>query len=191
MQITSNTVYGLQAAIELVKLRARVPIIETLLSGTGIDKKTIAALYEEHNNKKSPKGQLPYQLPFYVNTHQRRLESSFLVVLYSRLRNNGIGHADAMIQSYKQYLEVFEDNPAIEFDRYWILQTLISTNSLLLRSCPECKSGYVDDASERVDVMRCPCCWFASKKARRKADIHQTERPQRYTNSSRMAAIAF
>jgi hypothetical protein len=152
----------LNIAIELIRLKARVPVVCSLLKGA-IDKKTISNLYQDIHQQKSPSGQLPHQPLFYIHTYERRLQSSVLYVLYRKLIDNKFDHVYAISKSFALYKDIFKEESVIEFDRFWIMLTLVATNSIKLTNCPECNSAYIDDSMQFVDACKCPSCW-ASKK---------------------------
>jgi flagellar transcriptional activator FlhC len=153
----------IQTAMEMIKLGARLQLLE---SETGLSRERLIKLYKELKGVSPPKGMLPFSEDWFL-TWQPNIHSSVFADIYSYL----IAHAecrgiDAIIKSYKLYLEhceVAEMEPVLSLTRAWTLVRFFEGKMLQTASCTQCAGHFVVHAHDLNNRFVCGLCNVPSR----------------------------
>jgi flagellar transcriptional activator FlhC len=158
----------LSLAVSLAKIGARPQLIT---AETGLSKDKARKIYRDATGKKPPTGQAPYSPDEFVKLWRLNIDASMFVNIYQSIKSKSkITQIDALIKSYKLYLEHahLRDTPReLSFNRAWTLLRLIDAGLLVMTQCKKCGGWFV--AHPSVLDARYLCVFCRPEVGRRRA----------------------
>ncbi len=166
-----NEAEQLQLAIQLIKLGARLQLLE---SHTSLSREKLTKLYKELRGISPPKGMLPFSTDWFL-TWQPNIHSSIFMNIYFFLKENaGAKGIDALTKSYQLYLEQSHsldltneqpasDEPVLSLIRAWTLVRFVEQKLLKMESCTTCSGSFVVDTYDLHQNYRCNLCHIPSR----------------------------
>lgn len=147
-------------AIEMIKLGARPQLVS---SATGINKNRTHKLFRDVTGSYPQKGQSPYSANQFVDVWRLNIDASLFINIHRSITaNSQITPIDALIKSYKLYLEhVYlrgDTYRELSFTRAWTLLRLIDAGMLDLVKCIKCGGKFIALPSVRNDRFQCVFC---------------------------------
>ena len=154
----------IQLAIELIKLGARLQLLE---SETSLSRERLLKLYKELKGVSPPKGMLPFSTDWFI-TWQPNVHSSLFINIYQFLQvhahTTGI---EAVVKAYTLYLEQMgpegTEEPVLSLTRAWTLVRFFDSKMLATACCAECNGHFV---VHQLDLHRgyvCGLCHMPSR----------------------------
>lgn len=165
----------IQLATELIKLGSRLQVLEVY---SDLSRERLVRLYKEIRGVSPPKGMLPYSEDWFMSW-QPNMHSTLFISIYNYLvANADINGIDAIIKSYKLYLEHIETNKldcVLSLTRAWTLVRFLDSNVLCMAPCIKCEGEFIVHSLEINDNHVCGLCNIPSragktKKAKRLAE---------------------
>ena len=92
----------IQLATELISLGARLQVLEM---NTDLSRERLVKLYKEIRGVSPPKGMLPYSEDWFMSWQPNMHSSLFINIYNFVIKNTGTAGIDALIKSYRLYLE--------------------------------------------------------------------------------------
>jgi len=167
----------IQLATELIKLGARLQVLEM---NSDLSRERLVKLYKEIRGVSPPKGMLPYSEDWFMSW-QPNMHSSLFINIYNYITTNaGIAGIDALIKSYKLYMEHIEVNQqekVLSLTRAWTLIRFVDSGVLCITPCVSCNGKFIVHSLEIHSNHVCGLCNIPSragktKKAAEAADIY-------------------
>lgn len=167
----------IQLATELIKLGARLQVLEM---NSDLSRERLVKLYKEIRGVSPPKGMLPYSEDWFMSW-QPNMHSSLFINIYNYITTNAeIAGIDALIKSYKLYMEHIEVNQqekVLSLTRAWTLIRFVDSGVLCITPCVSCNGKFIVHSLEIHSNHVCGLCNIPSragktKKAAEAADIH-------------------
>lgn len=167
----------IQLATELISLGARLQVLEM---NTNLSRERLVKLYKEIRGVSPPKGMLPYSEDWFMSW-QPNMHSSLFINIYNYVVvNTGVDGIDALIKSYRLYMEHIEVNEldkVLSLTRAWTLIRFIDSGVLCIAPCVSCRGKFVVHSLEIHSNHVCGLCNIPSragktKKAAMLAAIH-------------------
>jgi flagellar transcriptional activator FlhC len=155
-------------ATELIRLGARLQLLE---SETSLSRERLVKLYKEIRGVSPPKGMLPYSTDWF-SSWQPNIHSSLFLGIYCYL----VAHADcrgidALLGSYKLYLEhvaAHQLDCVLTLTRAWTLVRFVDRNLLRTVPCIRCGGSFIIHALELSANHVCGLCNVPSRAGKRK-----------------------
>ncbi len=148
----------IQRAIELIKLGARLQVLE---SETSLSYEKLLKLYKEVEGKSPPKGMLPFSTDWFM-TWQPNIHSSLFLNMYEYMNKaTDIEPIDAIIKAYRLYLETVNSKHlqrVLSMTRAWRLVKFVDAGMLTLTPCTKCGGHFVVHRYELTDDYVCGLC---------------------------------
>ena len=148
----------IQLAIELIRLGARLQFLEPK---TGLSRDRLIRLYKEIRGVSPPKGLLPFSTDWFM-TWMANIHSSMFYNIYRFMVTHGdCGSIDALIKSYRLYLEQVEQQGGelvLDFTRAWLLVRYFDSDMLQLSTCSRCGGLFVAHAHDPKRGYVCVLC---------------------------------
>jgi len=158
----------IQLATELITLGARLQVLEM---NTNLSRERLVKLYKEIRGVSPPKGMLPYSEDWFMSW-QPNMHSSLFINIYNYvITNTGIAGIDALIKSYRLYMEhiaVNEQDKVLSLTRAWTLIRFIDSNVLCTAPCVSCHGKYVVHSLEIHSNNICGLCNIPSRAGKTK-----------------------
>ena len=134
----------IQLAIELIKLGARLQLLE---SETSLSRNRLVKLYKELRGVSPPKGMLPFSTDWFL-TWQPNIHSSLYLGIYTQLeKHTELQGIELILKSYTLYLEQLPpddgEESVLSLTRAWTLMRFMTSNMLVTARCKICKGDYV------------------------------------------------
>ncbi|HEY8022997.1 MAG TPA: flagellar transcriptional regulator FlhC [Burkholderiaceae bacterium] len=174
----------IQLAIELIKLGARLQLLET---ETSLSRERLLKLYKELKGVSPPKGMLPFSTDWFI-TWQPNIHSSLFIGIYRYLQENAkIKGIEAVMKAYKLYLEQAEPDadgePVLSLTRAWTLVRFFDSKMLTTTECVACGGHFVVHRLDLHIGYTCGLCHLPSragktKKAKADAVLNYRALPQ-------------
>ncbi|HXC37919.1 MAG TPA: flagellar transcriptional regulator FlhC [Burkholderiales bacterium] len=153
----------IQRAIELIKLGARLQVLETEIK---LSRERLLRLYKEIQGKSPPKGMLPFSTDWFM-TWQPNVHSSLFMNIYEYLnKNSEMEEVDAIIKAYKLYLEQMSAHGmqgVLSLTRAWRLVKFFDAGMLTLTGCKTCKGHFVVHTFDLTKDYVCGLCHLPSR----------------------------
>ncbi|MDP1557373.1 MAG: flagellar transcriptional regulator FlhC [Nitrosomonas sp.] len=153
----------IQLATELVKLGSRLQVLEVY---TNLSRERLVKLYKEIAGVSPPKGMLPYSEDWFMSW-QPNMHSSLFIGIYNYIVTNADIHGiDAIIKSYKLYLEHIEANNlqrVLSLTRAWTLVRFIDSKVLSITPCTKCSGNFLVHSLEIYSNHVCGLCNIPSR----------------------------
>ncbi len=167
-------------ATELIELGARLPVLET---ETSMSRERLLRLYKELKGRSPPKGLLPFSTDWFVTWLPNLHASLFMSVHDSLIKSSVIDDVDAIIKSYRLYLEhctTREIEVVLSMTRAWRLVKFTNAGMLHRRPCTLCGMHFVMRSDDLSHEFVCGLCHVPSRAGKtnvardsRKAALHQ------------------
>ena len=158
----------IQLATELITLGARLQVLEI---NTDLSRERLVKLYKEIRGVSPPKGMLPYSEDWFISW-QPNMHSSLFINIYNYVtRNTGTNGIDALIKSYRLYLEhikVNQQETVLSLTRAWTLIRFIDSGVLCIAPCVSCRGKYVVHSLEIHSNHVCGLCNIPSRAGKTK-----------------------
>lgn len=164
--------YQIQIAAELIELGARLQLLQ---EGTALSRERLLKLYKEIKGCSPSKGMLPYSTDWFMSWSHNIHSSLFMGIYQFLVRNTDISGVEALIKSYRLYLEqisVSGDEPVLSVTRAWFLVRFFNANMLQLTACHECGGKFVVHTNELYDGYVCGICHPPSRAGKTKTRKH-------------------
>ena len=167
----------IQLATELIQLGARLQVLET---NTDLSRERLVKLYKEIRGVSPPKGMLPYSEDWFMSWQPNMHASLFINVYNFVTKNTDLEGIDALIKSYRLYMEHIQVNElekVLSLTRAWTLVRFIDSGVLCVKPCVSCKGNFVVHSLEIHSNHVCGLCNIPSragktKKAAEAARLH-------------------
>lgn len=148
----------IQIAIELINLGARLQVLQ---SETKVSRERLLKLYKEVKGESPSKGMLPYSTDWFMSWLPNIHSSLFMDIYQYLIKHTSVGGVEALIKSYRLYLEQIEisqGEPELSITRAWFLIRFFDANMLELTTCNECGGHFVTHADELTKDYVCGIC---------------------------------
>jgi flagellar transcriptional activator FlhC len=168
----------IQLAIELVKLGARLQLLE---SETTLSRERLLKIYKELKGMSPPKGMLPFSTDWFI-TWQPNIHSSLFINIYKYLVEHArISGIEAVMKAYKLYLEQIEhegdEEPVLSLTRAWTLVRFFDSKMLTTTSCCECGGHFVVHHLDLHNGYTCGLCHMPSRAGKTKKSKEHFSEP--------------
>ncbi|OIR11522.1 flagellar transcriptional regulator FlhC [mine drainage metagenome] len=152
-----NEAREIQIAVDLIELGARLQLLQ---EETGLSRERLLRLYKEVKGESPSKGMLPYSTDWFMSWLPNIHSSLFMGIHQYLTRNAGISGVEALIKSYRLYLEQVEaaDEPVLSITRAWFLIRFFDAKMLQLTECKECGGQFVVHSNELCANYSCGIC---------------------------------
>lgn len=150
--------YQIQLAIELINLGARLQVLE---AETGLSRERLLKLYKEVKKASPPKGMLPYSTDWFISWLPNIHSSLFVDIYRYLLANTEIKGIEAIIKSYKLYLEHVGTNQqecVLSFTRAWSMVRFFDAQMLRTAPCTKCGGNFVIHSMDLCSNYVCGLC---------------------------------
>ncbi|MDV6345059.1 flagellar transcriptional regulator FlhC [Nitrosomonas sp. Is37] len=158
----------IQLATDLIKLGARLQVLE---ANTELSRERLVRLYKEIKGVSPPKGMLPYSEDWFTSW-QPNVHSSLFINIYNFIcKHTNIRSIDAIIKSYKLYLEHIEINHLqriLSLTRAWTLVRFLESNVLCIIPCTKCNGNFIVHSLEIHSNHVCGLCNVPSRAGKTK-----------------------
>jgi flagellar transcriptional activator FlhC len=155
----ADQISRLSLAINLARIGARPQLIT---AETGFSKSIARKIYFDSTGKRPPKGQLPNSPDEFVKLWRLNIDASLFINIHRNIISNSqVTQIDALIKSYKLYLEHvhLRDTPReLSFNRAWTLLRLIDAGLLVMTKCTKCGGKFVAHPSVLSNRFFCVFC---------------------------------
>ena len=145
-------------AVELVNLGARLQVLQ---EETKLSRERLLKLYKEVKGESPSKGMLPYSTDWFMSWLPN-IHSSLFMGIYQYLNKNAkISGVEALIKSYRLYLEqiqISQGEPELSITRAWFLIRFFEAEMLQLSVCTECGGHFVTHKDELTRNYVCGIC---------------------------------
>ena len=148
----------IQIAVELINLDARLQVLQ---EETRLSRERLLKLYKEIKGKSPSKGMLPYSNDWFMSWLPNIHSSLFMGIYQYLVMNAHVGGVEALIKSYRLYLEqiqVSQGEPELSITRAWFLIRFFDAGMLELTTCTECGGHFVNHADELTRDYVCGIC---------------------------------
>lgn len=167
----------IQIAVELIELGARLQLLQ---EETALSRERLLKLYKEVKGVSPSKGMLPYSTDWFMSW-QPNIHSSLFMGIYQFLKKNaGVSGVEALIKSYRLYLEQIAlsgSETVLSVTRAWFLIRFFDAKMLQLTTCSECGGQFVEHTDELCADYVCGICRPPSRagKTRKVAEVQAQE----------------
>lgn len=148
----------IQIAVELINLGARLQVLQ---EETAVSRERLIKLYKEVKGESPAKGMLPYSTDWFMSWLPNIHSSLFMDIYQFMVSNTTLSGIDALIKSYRLYLEQIEisqGEPALSITRAWFLVRFFDAKMLQLTECKECGGHFVVHSNELYQDYVCGIC---------------------------------
>ena len=167
----------IQLASELIRLGARLQVLEV---NSNLSRERLVKLYKEIRGVSPPKGMLPYSEDWFMSW-QPNMHSSLFINIYNFITiNSDVKGIDALIKSYKLYMEHIEANgleQVLSLTRAWTLIRFVESEVLCITPCVQCGGKFLVHSLDIHSNHVCGLCNIPSragktKKAAAESSMH-------------------
>ncbi|MFL6707062.1 MAG: flagellar transcriptional regulator FlhC [Massilia sp.] len=156
-------------AIELIKLGARLQLLETEVS---LSRERLLKLYKELKGVSPPKGMLPFSTDWFL-TWQPNIHASLFINIHKFLVDHaGATGIEAVMKAYKLYLEQMPpapgEEPLLSLTRAWTLVRFFQSNMLTMAPCACCQGKFVVNGLDLNQGYQCGLCHMPSRAGKTK-----------------------
>ncbi|MDO8317829.1 flagellar transcriptional regulator FlhC [Rhodoferax sp.] len=145
-------------AIDLIHLGARLQFLE---AETSLSRDRLIKLYKELKGVSPPKGLLPFSTDWFMTWLCNIHSSMFYNIYRFMMTQGGCTRIEAVIKSYRLYLEQVKlqgAEPVLDFTRAWTLVRFFDSDMLQLSSCTRCTGQFVAHAHDAQKNYVCVLC---------------------------------
>ncbi|GAB5605992.1 flagellar transcriptional regulator FlhC [Sideroxyarcus sp. TK5] len=153
-----NEAREIQIAVDLINLGARLQLLQ---EETNLSRERLLKLYKEVKGESPSKGMLPYSTDWFMSWLPNIHSSLFMGIHQFLVKNANVSGVEALIKSYRLYLEqaeVGEDEPTLSITRAWFLIRFFEAGMMQLTRCKECGGHFVVHTNELCDEYSCGIC---------------------------------
>ncbi|HAG0390752.1 TPA: flagellar transcriptional regulator FlhC [Salmonella enterica] len=165
-----NEINDMQIAVELIKLGARMQVLET---ETKLSRRRLLKLYKELKGCSPPKGMLPFSVDWYMSWEQNIHSSIFYNIYNFLLKSEQKPPIEVMIKSYKLYLEhcfaELNSEPVLGLTRAWTLLRFVDCGLIECTKCGSCGGSFITMAENKTDLFTCSLCCTPSRASKKEA----------------------
>lgn len=147
-----------QLAIDLIELGARLQFLE---AEVGLSRERLVRLYKELKGVSPPKGLLPFSADWYMTWLANIHSSMFYNIYRFMLIQASEGKLQALIKSYRLYLEQVESQGGevvMDFTRAYTVVRFFDCDMLQLSTCSRCTGQFVAHAHDSKSGYVCVLC---------------------------------
>ncbi|TXI17287.1 MAG: flagellar transcriptional regulator FlhC [Nitrosomonas sp.] len=158
----------IQLATELISLGARLQVLEM---NTNLSRERLVKLYKEIRGVSPPKGMLPYSEDWFMSWQPNMHSSLFINIYHYVTKNTGTDGIDALIKSYRLYMEhikVHQLERVLSLTRAWTLIRFVESGVLCITSCVSCHGKFVVHSLEIHSNHVCGLCNVPSRAGKTK-----------------------
>lgn len=166
----------IQLAIELVKLGARLQLLE---SETSLSRERLLKIYKELKGVSPPKGMLPFSTDWFL-TWQPNIHASLFMNIHKYLMDYAeVKGIDATVKAYQLYLEQLpeasDQEPVLSLTRAWTLVRFFESKMLALACCNKCGGKFVSYKYDLHKNYTCGLCHMPSRagKLKKNKDVEK------------------
>lgn len=148
----------IQIAVELINLGARLQVLQ---EETALSRERLLKLYKEVKGESPSKGMLPYSTDWFMTWLPNIHSSLFMDIHQFLVKNANISGVEALIKSYRLYLEQIEvsrGEPELSITRAWFLIRFFDAKMLELTVCTECGGHFVAHTDDLTNHYVCGVC---------------------------------
>ncbi len=148
----------IQIAVELINLGARLQVLQ---EETKVSRERLLKLYKEVKGESPAKGMLPYSTDWFMSWLPNIHSSLFMDTYQFLIANTNVTGVEALIKSYRLYLEqveISQGEPALSITRAWFLIRFFDAKMLQLTECKECGGHFVVHTNELCQNYVCGIC---------------------------------
>lgn len=161
--------HEIQLAIELIKLGARLQLLETEVA---LSRERLLSLYKELRGVSPPKGMLPFSTDWFL-TWQPNIHSSLFMNIYKYLVDHAnISGIEAVMKAYKLYLEQVQfqsdEEVVLSLTRAWTLVRFSNSKMLSMACCEKCSGHFVVNTFDLHKGYVCGLCHMPSRAGKTK-----------------------
>lgn len=171
-----NEAREIQIAVDLINLGARLQLLQ---EETHLSRERLLKLYKEVKGESPSKGMLPYSTDWFMSWLPNIHSSLFMGIHQFLVKNANVSGVEALIKSYRLYLEqaeVGEDEPTLSITRAWFLIRFFEAGMMQLTRCKECGGQFVVHTNELCNEYSCGICRPPSRAGKtRKAALAAAE----------------
>lgn len=153
-----NEAREIQIAVELINMGARLQLLQ---EETALSRERLLRLYKEVKGESPSKGMLPYSTDWFMSWSPNIHSSLFMGIHRYLLKHAGVSGVEALIKSYRLYLEqvkISMGEPELSITRAWFLIRFFEANMLQLTTCKECGGEFVVHTNELCSDYTCGIC---------------------------------
>ena len=153
-----NEAREIQIAVDLIELGARLQLLQ---EETALSRERLLRLYKEVKGESPSKGMLPYSTDWFMSWLPNIHSSLFMGIYLYLAKNAKVSGVEALIKSYRLYLEQAGDTaeePVLSVTRAWFLIRFFEAKMLSLAECKECGGHFVVHANELCNDYSCGIC---------------------------------
>lgn len=147
-----------QLAITLIELGARLQFLEAEVD---LSRERLVRLYKEIRGVSPPKGLLPFSVDWYMTWLANVHASMFYNIYRFMLGQVNENRLEALIRSYRLYLEqvgAYGGSAVLDFTRAYTLIRFFASDMVQLTTCTRCTGQFVAHAYDtRADYV-CVLC---------------------------------
>lgn len=150
--------HEVQLAIDLIELGARLQFLE---AEVGLSRERLVRLYKELKGVSPPKGLLPFSADWYMTWLANIHSSMFYNIYRFMLIQASEGKLQALIKSYRLYLEQVESQGGevvMDFTRAYTMVRFFDCDMLQLSTCSRCTGQFVAHAHDSKSGYVCVLC---------------------------------
>jgi flagellar transcriptional activator FlhC len=159
----ANEAREIQRAAELIRLGARLPLLETEIP---LSRERLLRLYKEIHGKSPPKGMLPFSTDWFM-TWQPNIHASLFMNIHQHLdKTVALDEVDVIIRAYRLYLEQVERigmDTVLSITRAWRLTKFFEAGMLSLTPCRKCGGHFVVHNFDLTGGYVCGLCDMPSR----------------------------
>ncbi len=153
----------IQLASELVRLGARLQLLET---ETSLSRERLLKLYKEIKGVSPPKGMLPFSVDWFLSWQANIHSSLFADIYHYLLAHTECRGIDAVVKSYKLYLEHVAAGGldcVLSMTRAWTLVRFLEGRVLKSIPCAKCGGHFLMHAQDLHAGYVCGLCNVPSR----------------------------
>ena len=157
-------------SVELIEMGAR---LQLLLEETSLSRERLTRLYKEVKGKSPSKGMLPYATDWFVGWTPNIHASLFMNIVEYFQRNVGVLGTEALIKSYKVYLEQMKiegETPVLSITRAWVLLRFFKAKMMRMTACKECGGEFVIHTDDLCKYYVCGICHKPARAGKQKIE---------------------
>jgi flagellar transcriptional activator FlhC len=157
-----------QLAIDLIQHGARLQLLE---AETTLSRERLLKLYKEVRGVSPPKGMLPFSTDWFISWQPNIHASLFIDIHKYLLTHADIRGVEAVLKSFKLYLEHCQANqaePVLSLTRAWSLVRFFDAKLLQTAPCTRCKGQFVVHTHELYNSFVCGLCRVPSRAGKTK-----------------------
>lgn len=153
-----NEAREISIGVELIELGARLQLLQ---EETHLSRERLLKLYKEVKGESPSKGMLPYSTDWFMTWSANIHSSLFMGIHQFMVAHAGLTGVEALIKSYRLYLEQAEidgDEAVLSITRAWFLIRFFAAEMMQLTTCHECGGQFVVHTNELCDSYVCGIC---------------------------------